>query len=157
MISRVAFQLRDGTVDRRRTPIKTVLLNLIQLLFFSDLLAARFSVGLAGILHSICLLWPGVKTNYDFYSVMFRVMPHEVWALIFFMVGMIQWSFIFKDEFVGTTIDNFFSAFQASLWTFVCFAIYLSVYPPPVAIVGEIIIAWLAFWIWVRTGIDSKD
>ena len=157
MNHRVCFTLRDGTLDRRETPLKMAALNIIQLIFFSDLLAARFSVGLAGILHGISLLWPGANFGYDFYRVLFSVLPRESWSLLFFLLGSIQWTLIFKDGLADTPTHTFFSAVQAALWTFVCITIYIAVYPPITLIVGEIIIAWLAFWIWVRAGVDSDN
>ena len=126
-------------------------IRLAHIAFYSDLHATRFTLGLAEILWSITLLWPGDTFGRPTYTVMSRVMSEESWGFIFLLSGITQFSILFSGDFHGR-FSILFAGWNAALWWFVVVAMYLSVFPPPAAISGELALSVAALWVYIRSG-----
>ena len=73
------------------------------------------------------------------------------WANVFLISACIQLYLIYKNDYT-TKFSYAFAAWNSLLWLFVCASMYLSVYPPPAAISGELSLAIGATWVWLRSG-----
>lgn len=118
-------------------------------LWDSDLIASRLTLFLAEALWAIMLLWPGETFDRPTYAVMSRVASEEIWGLLFAGSSMMQLTIVLLEEY-HTRQARLFAAWNAALWAFTVVGMILSVYPPPAAIGGEISLAVLAIWIFVR-------
>lgn len=119
--------------------------------FYSDLHAVRFILGLAELLWAIALWWPGDTFTRHTYIGIRHVMPEEAWGLVFFLTSVVQFHILLRGQY-HTMYPRVFAAWNSALWLFVCISMYLSVYPPPVAISGESALAAGACWVFLRTG-----
>lgn len=118
-------------------------------LWDSDLIASRLTLFLAEALWAVMLLWPGDTFDRPTYTLMAHVAPEWVWALVFGVSAFIQLHVVIGERF-HRPCARAFSAWNAALWVFVVVGMMGSVYPPPAAIGGEIALAVLAVWIFVR-------
>ena len=117
----------------------------------SDLYAARFACAMSAFLWSVALLWPGETFARPTYTVLAQVMPETAWALVFLLVSVTQFFILFSGKY-DDRLAVWFSAINAALWAYVVISMYLSVYPPPAAISGEVVVGWLAMWVYIRSG-----
>lgn len=131
---------------------KVVIPAMSRVLFDSDLIITRMMLGFSEILWAILLLWPGDTFNRPTYHVMAEVMPEEAWALIFAATGVMQFTIVGMEHF-HSTFARYFAGWNAVLWVFVVVGMFLSVYPPPAAISGEVALMLSAVWIWIRPAI----
>lgn len=124
-------------------------------MFDTHMVSARIMLGLSELVWAILLWWPGESFDRPSYKVMSYVMPEDCWGWIFLLTCFMQFSIITKGEFHSREARNF-AAFNAVLWVFVAVSIICSVYPPPAAISGEIVLAITASWIWFRPFLMCK-
>ena len=123
---------------------------------YSDLHGTRFLLGLAEFAWALALLWPGPTFGRPTYHGMQAVMPENVWGVLFLLTAIIQWRFLFTCEYHSKRAIVF-AAYNSALWLFCVISMYLSVYPPPAAISGELALAMGACWIFVRSGELDHD
>lgn len=123
---------------------------------FSDLHGTRFLLGFSELVWGFSLLWPGATFGRPTYHGMQAAMPEDVWAAVFLLTGFIQWKLLFSCEY-HTKRAITFAFYNTALWVFVVVSMYLSVYPPPAAISGELGLALGACWIFVRSGEAIHD
>ena len=119
--------------------------------FYSDLHGVRFLLAMAELLWSMSLLWPGETFGRPTYTGMSHVMSEEAWGFLFGFSGMTQLTLVLQEKF-HDRFAQMFAAWNSCLWWYVCISMYLSVYPPPAAISGELALAFGASWVFVRTG-----
>ena len=131
--------------------MRNVYLRMFRILFFSDLHATRFTLGLAELIWAITLAWPGDTFDRPTYTAMARVMHEEAWALVFLLSGVTQWVILATGRY-HERFPMLFAAWNTCLWWFACITMYMSVYPPPAAISGELALAIASLWVFVRTG-----
>lgn len=125
--------------------------RLAHIAFYSDLHATRFTLGLAELLWAITLLWPGDTFGRPTYTVMAKVMPEEAWGFVFLLSGVTQFSVLFSGDF-HSRFPILFAGWNGALWLFVTVSMYLSVFPPPAAISGELALSIAAIWVYIRSG-----
>lgn len=123
----------------------------LQIMFYSDLQATRWTLGFAEFLWAVTLLWPGETFGRPTYHVMAQVMTEEAWGFVFLMSAVTQFAILFQGKY-HERFPVIFAAWNAALWAYVVFSMYLSVTPPPAAISGETALALAAFWVWIRSG-----
>lgn len=124
---------------------------MVRILFFSDLHATRFTLGMAEIIWAVTLMWPGNTFSRPTYTSMSHVMSEEAWAFVFMLSGITQWVVLASGRY-HERFPMIFAAWNSTLWWFVCITMYMSVYPPPAAISGELALAIAALWVFIRTG-----
>lgn len=124
-------------------------------LFDSDLVITRLLLGFSELLWAVLLAWPGVTFERPTYHFMSHVMAEEMWAVVFLFSGITQIFIVGAEQFHGL-FARYFAGWNAALWCFVVSSMLMSVYPPPAAISGEIMLAIAAFWIWIRPHIILK-
>lgn len=125
------------------------------LIFDTDLLGTRLTLGLAELLWSLTLFWPGDTFDRPTYHVMAQLFSENMWAVIFLFSGVTQISIAISGN-VNHWFSRIFAGWNAALWVYVTVAMYFSVYPPPAAISGEAALAIASVWIWVRPFILAK-
>ena len=118
-------------------------------LFDSDLVITRLLLGFSELLWAILLAWPGHTFDRPTYHFMAHVMSEEAWAFVFLFSGLTQIFIVGTEGFHGL-FARYFAGWNAALWVFIVTSMLASVYPPPAAISGEIVLALAAVWIWVR-------
>lgn len=121
----------------------------MDLIYGSDLHATRFLLGFAELCWAIALLWPGDTFGRPTYNQMSYVAPEECWAVIFLVTGLLQFRILFVGSY-SSTLAKAFAGWNAALWIYVTLSMYMSVYPPPAAISGELSMALGASWIFMR-------
>ena len=131
---------------------KVVIPAMSRVLFDSDLIITRLMLGFSELLWAILLLWPGDTFSRPTYHVMSEIASEEMWALVFLVTGAVQFTIVGMEHF-HSTFARYFAAWNAALWTFVVVGMFLSVYPPPAAISGEVALMFAAVWIWIRPAI----
>jgi hypothetical protein len=124
-------------------------------LFDSDLVASRLTLAIAEFIWGVLLFWPGETFARPTYLGMAHVMHEEAWALVFLVSAATQFSIVIQAEY-HCWLARYFAAWNAVLWAYCVVSMLLSVYPPPAAISGEVALAIMATWIWVRPFILLK-
>ena len=124
----------------------------IELIYGSDLHATRFLLGVAELVWALALFWPGDTFGRPTYAVMAGVASEEVWATAFLLTSFIQFHILFHGSY-HSRCATVFAGWNAMLWIFCVLAMYMSVYPPPAAISGELAMAVGASWVFVRSGV----
>lgn len=124
----------------------------IELLYGSDLHATRLLLGVAEFVWALALFWPGDTFGRPTYHVMAQLASEQAWGLVFLVTGVIQFYILLHSSY-HTRFAVAFAGFNAALWIFTVLAMYMSVYPPPAAISGELAMAFGASWVFIRAGV----
>lgn len=125
------------------------------LIFDSDLLGTRVTLGLAELIWALSLFWPGNTFDRPTYTIMSSLFNEQTWAFIFLFSGVTQLTIAFSG-LVDHWFSRIFSGWNFVIWAYVVVSMYCSITPPPAAISGEAALAIAAFWIWVRPFILAK-
>ena len=118
-------------------------------LWDSDLIASRLTLFLAELLWALMLLWPGDTFDRPTYHLMSVLATEGAWSVLFLTSATIQLYIVLSENF-RSAFAHCFAGWNAMLWVFVVVSMVGSVYPPPAAIGGEISLAVLALWIFIR-------
>jgi hypothetical protein len=130
--------------------------NIHHLIYSSDLYATRAMLGFAELVWALALFWPGETFDRPTYKIMAQVASESTWAAAFLVTGLLQWGILLSGRYHDRLV-LVFACWNSALWTFSTIAMYLSVYPPPAAISGELAMAVGACWVLVRTGLPAGD
>lgn len=122
---------------------------LAKALFDDKLIYTRLVLSASEGLWAILLLWPGITFARPTYEHMALVANEEVWGVLFALSAITQLTIVLRQDY-HCTLARYFAAWNAVLWAYVVGSMLMSVYPPPAAISGEIVLAFAAFWIWLR-------
>ena len=121
------------------------------LCFYGNLHSARFLLALAETVWFFTLAWPGDTFNRPTYHLMSALGAEEVWAVVFFFTAICQWYILLVGRY-HTRFAVSFAFVNMMLWLGVTVSMYLSVFPPPAAISGELALAFGASWVYLRSG-----
>ncbi len=130
--------------------------RIVALIFFSDLHATRFTLGLAETIWAITLLWEGDTFTRPTYTQMSHVMTEEAWGFVFILSAVTQFGIVLKGDY-HSRFATYFAGWNAALWMFVTISMYMSVSPPPAAISGEAALTFAAAWVWIRSGYVQRS
>lgn len=122
---------------------------LAKAMFDDKMVNTRIVLALSEFLWAVLLLWPGDTFTRPTYAHMALVISEEAWGVVFAMSAAMQLTIVLQGDF-HSRFARYFAAWNAVLWVYVVASMLLSVYPPPAAISGEIVLAGFAFWIWLR-------
>lgn len=126
--------------------------KILGLILYSDLHATRFTLGLAELIWAVSLFWPGDTFGRPTYTAMKHTMiSEEIWGCIWLFSALTQWWILYTVRYHQST-SVLFACANSILWWYVTLGMYLSVYPPPAAIGGELALCVAATWIWIRSG-----
>lgn len=114
----------------------------------SPLELAQLCTVWAGYLWTVMLLWPGETMSRPTYRIMAELTNDYGWAVIFFTVSSIQ-AFRLAFCLSAGRWNNLIHLLYPAIWTFTTASMLLSVYPPPAAISGEIVITVLSVLVFV--------
>ena len=115
----------------------------------TDLMSSRFTLAMAEFMWAVLLLWPGNIFQRPIYLHLSSVMGEEAWGLIFLISGATQLTILLMND-VHSRFARYFAAWNSALWVYVVTSLLISEYPPPAFIGGEIAMAIIATWIWLR-------
>lgn len=128
-------------------------INRLSSVFFdSDLISTRLVLGLAEFFWCVMLLWPGETFDRPTYTVMANLANEMGWAAIYGISSILQFVIVMRGCFHAPWA-RVFAMWNASIWIVSVGSMFMSVYPPPAAIGGELAqLALLiaALWIWAR-------
>ena len=122
---------------------------LAKALFDDKMVNTRIVLAASEFLWAVLLLWPGDTFARPTYSHMAMVMVEEAWGVVFALSAAMQITIVLQGDF-HSRFARYFAAWNMVLWVYVVSSMLLSVYPPPAAVSGEIVLAGFAFWIWLR-------
>lgn len=120
-----------------------------QVLFDSDLVSTRMTLAAAEFFWCVMLLWPGDTFDRPTYAVMSLVAGEHVWAFIFGVSSILQLAVVVSGDYARPWA-RVFAMWNAALWVFSTGSMFMSVYPPPAAIGGELALTITSLWIWAR-------
>lgn len=121
---------------------------------FGNMHSARFILAMAESIWAITLLWPGDTFERPTYHLMSALASESAWSIIFALTAAAQWVILFSGRY-HDRLSIVFAAYNAVLWWWVCISMYMSIYPPPAAISGELALAFAATWVFVRSGVTK--
>ena len=122
---------------------------LAKAMFDDKMVNTRIVLALSEFLWAVLLLWPGDTFTRPTYAHMALVISEEAWGVVFAMSAAMQLTIVLQGDF-HSRFARYFAAWNMVLWVYVVSSMLLSVYPPPAAVSGEIVLAGFAFWIWLR-------
>jgi hypothetical protein len=124
----------------------------LRLAFYSDTHVVRFLLALSELIWGVTLIAPGDTFGRPTYTVMAHVLPsEEVWGFIWIFTALTQMYILTTGDYHDKA-SVIFSGFNAILWWFVVISMYMSVWPIPAAISGELALAVGASWVYIRSG-----
>lgn len=124
------------------------------IVLFGNMHSARFTLAMAETIWAITLLWPGDTFDRPTYALMSLIAGENAWGLAFLATAFTQWWVLLSGKYH----DRFavcFASWNSMLWWFICISMYMSIYPPPAAISGELALSIAATWVFVRSGITK--
>jgi len=126
--------------------------RVMSVLYDSDMVWSRLTLSCAEFIWGISLLWPGDTLERPAYSAMNILLSEQTWAIIFLITGTLQFLIMVYTKLHHSPIGVAFALYNSSLWWFVVVSMYISVYPPPAGISGELALAFASMWIFIRAG-----
>lgn len=131
--------------------IRHCFIRLWHLCIYGNQHSARFLLALAETIWAVTLLWPGDTFSRPTYDQMAALMSEEAWAVVFLLTAACQWAILLCGRYhIKPAV--LFSGWNMLLWWYVTTSMYLSVYPPPAAISGELALAIGATWVYLKSG-----
>lgn len=120
-----------------------------KVLFDSDLIASRLMLACAELIWAAMLLWPGDTFSRKAYEIMREVAPETAWGLAFLAFGLVQLYVLLTARY-NTAFARAFAGLNSAIWCFVTFTMMFSIKPPAAALSGDIVLAMVSLWIFVR-------
>ena len=146
--------------DRRCMDIRAMaqhplIYRMQQICLYGNLHSARFLLAVAETAWFISLIWPGDTFDRPTYAIMARFADETTWAAIFLITALCQWGILIVGRY-HSRFATVFAGWNMWLWWSVVVSMYMSVYPPPAAISGELALAMGASWVYVRSGFPGR-
>ena len=126
-----------------------------EICFTGSLDSTRFILAVSETIWFISLIWSGETFNRPVYASMAALMSEQAWAMVFLLTASCQWYILYSKRY-HTPWAVRFSAWNMCLWWYVVLSLYVSLYPPPAALSGELALALGASWIYVRSGLFHR-
>lgn len=156
-----------------RRKYDVVICRMYYLVFKSDLMAVRLTLGLGAVFIGLGFLWPvpvfptaaqlAAGTGRHTYALMAQIAPEWLWGVMFLTQGTIMlWSLVldYRNKLL-LWID---ACFGSVLWSVAIGACYLAYWPgfenimsyrPPAIMGGEVAAAFASWWVFVRYHFDG--
>ena len=128
---------------------KSLIESISKSMFDSDMTNTRLTLAFAEILWAIMLFWPGETFDRPTYLAMAGIMSETSWGFVFLISAFLQTKIVVLSQ-QNRDWAKVFANWNAVLWVTVVGSALFSVYPPPAAMAGEIALASVAVWIWLR-------
>lgn len=119
-----------------------------------DLTAVKLVLIPSSILWALLLLWPGLTFDRPTYSIMRELFNENIWGFLFGIHGWILAHFVYDTNTKWRTVYYLNNFLGCLLWSSSSLMMLFSVYPPPAAISGELVLSLASIWLFLRT--DSK-
>lgn len=127
---------------------KLLIRPLSRVLWDSDLLATRWTLGLAELIWAAILFWEGDLFARPIYHKLDLVASADAWGYVFLCTGLVQLGIMMWADLHGK-VARWFACYNALLWVGTSWAMTTAVYPPP-GIGGELALSLAATWVWIR-------
>lgn len=98
----------------------------------------------------ICLLWPGDTMSRPTYMVMSHIGNDFFWAAVFGGVMVFQGVRLFLTDSRPCTYSYMVNGLISLIWVFTSVSMLVSIYPPPAAIAGEIVVTIISVWVFAN-------
>lgn len=132
--------------------------NLSKLLWDDKMIGTRFTLAISEFFWGATLIiWGASHALFTrpTYKYMDLIGNEYGWGVVFLLSSILQMTIVLTDD-LHSLFAKYFAAFNALLWVVTIGGCYLSVYPPPAAMSGELALTCAACWIWVRPYILSR-
>jgi len=126
--------------------------RVMSVLYESEMVWTRLTLSCAEFIWGFSLLWPGETFERPAYSAMELLLSEQMWGILFLVTGTLQFLIMVYTRLHHAPLGVLFAMYNSSLWWFVVVSMYMSVYPPPAGISGELALAFSSMWIFVRAG-----
>lgn len=137
---------------------KNMIDNLSRLLWDDRMIGTRFTLAISEFVWGATLILWGAAHNLfqrPTYKYMDMLGNEYGWGAVFLLSSAMQMTVVLTDD-LHSRFAEYFAAFNAVLWVVSVGGCFLSVYPPPSAMSGELALTCAACWIWVRPYILSR-
>jgi magnesium-transporting ATPase (P-type) len=149
IMNKTLTKLKSGLVDFKN--------RLMDVLYKSEMVWTRLTLSCAEFIWAISLFWKGDTFERPTYNAMAVVLSEHTWGVIFLVTAILQFIIMIYKNLHHSPLGITFALYNSSLWWFVVVSMYLSVYPPPAGISGELALAFAAMWIFIRSGCGCKQ
>ena len=132
--------------------------NLSRLLWDDEMIGTRFTLAMSEFAWAATLIFWGAAHNlFDrpTYRYMDMLGSEYGWGAVFLLSGILQITIVLRND-LHSAFAQYFAGCNATLWIISIGGCYLSVYPPPAAMSGELALTLAACWIWVRPWILKR-
>jgi hypothetical protein len=129
--------------------MKTELSNVTYALWDCDVGLLKFLLTIDALVWSSMLIWPGASMNRPIYANMLAIGSEDAWTL-FFLVLLFLKSYDLLTYKTPTLANSLITGLTALSHTLCVTLLLVAVYPPAVAVGGELALTLGALWIWVR-------
>lgn len=126
-----------------------VICSVSHALWDTDLIASRIVLAFSAFFWGALLLWPGNVFVRPVYANMAMLAGEEAWGFVFLFTSFAQ-AWVVISGNLHNSFARCFAFCSMLLWCYVVFGMLVAVYPPPAAIGGELAVAIVSFWIWIR-------
>lgn len=141
-------------IDKHRT-----ILHIIAHPTMSELRIGQSLSFMSAVMWVICLLWPGETMQRPTYHVMSAFGDDVSWAIVFILVSLLQGTRLLVASSVPRKLASVINGVVAFIWVFTSISMIASVYPPPAAIAGEIVVTIASVWVFAhfRSASEKED
>lgn len=105
---------------------------------------------LSAVIWVICLMWPGETMHRPTYQVMAAFTDDFGWAVVFALVAGLQGTRLLLSPSLPAPMASMINGLVAFVWVFTSISMLASVYPPPAAIAGEIVVTLASVWVFAH-------
>lgn len=105
---------------------------------------------LSAVVWVICLVWPGETMHRPTYHIMSAFSDDFGWAVVFALVAGLQGTRLLLSPALPLQLACFINGVVAFVWVFTSISMLASVYPPPAAIAGEIVVTLASVWVFAH-------
>lgn len=104
----------------------------------------------------ICLLWPGETMHRPTYHIMAMFGDDLFWMFVFATIAIVQGTRLLLLSSFPVKFTHLINGAVAFVWVFTSISMLASVYPPPAAIAGEIVVTLASVWVFAHYGTAMK-
>jgi len=127
------------------------------IMYKSDLVGTRLTLGISELVWAVALLMPGETfTRSKTYHGMANVMSEETWGIVWLLSGCFQLYIVYRNEYHSRGAI-WFAGINALLWSIVVASLYTCVWPMNAVASGDFALALSAIWVYIRSGWISKE
>jgi hypothetical protein len=132
--------------------------NLSALLWDDKMIGTRFTLAISEFIWGVTLIVWGAAHNLfqrPTYKYMDMLGNEYGWGVVFLLSSALQMTIVLSND-LHSRFAHYFASVNAVLWVVSIGGCFLSVYPPPSAMSGELALTAAAIWIAIRPAILNR-